>query len=134
MGIQGDFAGDAWKGTFKVEDINYINTQVTKEGLLTEIITSKDWFKRQVAIFGKSWAENFLGRAAQVHFINGKYLDYESQIFVFENQLYLVSMKEEIFIEVRNQEISKCIISLLRFIEDNSPSVDVNKVLREIAN
>ncbi|MES2470775.1 MAG: helix-turn-helix domain-containing protein [Patescibacteria group bacterium] len=132
MGIQGDYAGDAWKDTFSVEAINAVNAKIKKVGLITEIITSKDWFERQIKTFGRSWAENFGGRAALVHFIDKKYLDYESQIFIFENQLYLVSMKEKLFIEIKNQQIAKLIISLLKFVEDHSPSVDINKQLESL--
>lgn len=132
MGIQGIYAGDAWQNVFQGEDINRINSQMTEEGLITEIITSKDWFKRQVQIFGRSWAENFIGRTAQVHFIEDKYLNYKSQIFLFENQLYLVSMEDEIFIEIKNKEVSKLIISLIRFIEDHSKSIDINQMLADM--
>lgn len=132
VGIQGDYAGDAWKDSFEIDDINTINTQITKQGLITEIITSRKWFKRQVDIFGKSWAENFLGRTAQIHFIDNVYLDYKSQIFIFGNQTYLVSMEDEVFIEIKNKEISKLIVSLMRYIEDSSPSVNITKILSEL--
>lgn len=132
MGIQGTYAGDAWEHIFDTADLNKINSLMRDEGLITEIITSKDWFKRQIDIFGKSWAKNFIGRTAQVHFIDDKYLDYKSQIFLFENQLYLVSMDDQIFIEIKNKEVSKLIISLMRFIEDNSKAADINKILLEM--
>ncbi len=132
MGIQGNRAGDAWENTFSLKNINEVNKRIKEKGMITEIITSKDWFKRQIEIFGKSWAENFGGRAAQVHFIESKYLDYDSQIFIFEDQVILVSMAEELFIEVKNRKISRLLIALIRYIEDHSPSVDVNKLLHEL--
>ena len=134
LGVQGDFAGDAWKNTIKTEDINTINAKIKKNKLITEFITSKKWFQRQIGLFGKSWAENFMGRAAQIHFVDHKYLDYESQIFLFENKLYLVSMRDKLFIEVKNQHISKLIISLIKFIEDHSKSVDINEMLKKMTD
>lgn len=132
MGIQGIYAGDAWQKLFKVEDLNRINSRIRDGGLITEIITSRDWFHRQVEIFGKSWAENFVGRAAQVHFIDDKYLNYKSQIFIFENQIFIVSMADELFIEIKNKEVSKLIISLIRFIEDKSNSVNINEIVAKL--
>jgi len=41
-------------------------------------------------------------------------------------------MGEELFIEIKNKKIAKLIISMLKFIEDHSPSVDVNKILGEM--
>ena len=132
MGIQGDYAGDSWKGVFSLENINMINQKIIEKGLITEIVTSKDWFKRQIKIFGKSWAENFIGRTAQVHFINNTYLNYKSQIFIFENQVFLVSMEEELFIEIKNMSIAKMLISLIKFTEDHTSSVDVNKIISDL--
>jgi DNA-binding transcriptional ArsR family regulator len=134
MGIQGDRAGDSWKETFSLDNINMINKRVKEKGMITEIITSKNWFERQIEIFGKGWAENFAGRAAQVHFIDNKYLDYESQIFIFEDQVILASMSEALFIEVKNKKISKLLISLIRYIEDSSHSVDINKIIYKLIN
>ena len=132
MGIQGDYAGDSWEGVVSLENINKINKKIKEKGLITEIVTSKDWFKRQIDIFGKGWAENFLGRTAQVHFIHNKYLNYKSQIFIFENQLFLVSMEEELFIEIKNKSIAKMIISLIKFSEDYSTPVDINKIVSDL--
>ncbi len=132
MGIQGDYAGDSWEGVVSLKNINTINKKIKEKGLITEIVTSKDWFKRQIDIFGKSWGENFLGRTAQVHFIDNKYLNYKSQIFIFEDQLFLVSMEEELFIEIKNKNIAKMIISLIKFSEDYSSPVDINKIVSDL--
>ncbi len=134
LGIQGDKVGDAWKDTFSLKNINALNKKITDQKLITEMISSEEFFKQQIKLFGKTWAENFMGRATQMHFIDNRYLDYESQIFLFEDQLFLVSMRESLFIEVKNKHISKLIISLLKFVEDHSSLVDVNKLLREMTN
>ncbi len=130
MGMSGNLSADAWKDTIPLSDINTINSKIKEQGLLTEMISSEGWFKQQARMFGKNWVENFIGRATQVHFIDNTYLDYSSQIFVFGSELYLVSMRERLFIEVKNKQIAALIISLLKFVEDKSKSVDINQILK----
>lgn len=132
FGVYGDFSGDAWNEKYSVNEINKINQKIKNNRLITEIVSSKEWFARQAEMFGESWVENFSGRATQTHIIDGKYLKNEGQIFIFKDQIYLVSMREEVFVEVRNKEISKLIISLLKFVEDNSNLVDTNKLLHNL--
>jgi len=43
-----------------------------------------------------------------------------------------MAMNEEIIIEVRNSEIQKLILSMFRFIQDNSKKFDVNERLRKL--
>ena len=132
--IQGDHVGDAWKKSFDSKEINRVNKKIIEKNMLTEMITSKKYFENQIRIFGQSWAENFTGRAAQIHFLDSKYLNYESQIFIFGHKIYLVSMSESLFIEIKNKQIAKLLISLIKFVEEHTPTVDINKLLREMIN
>ncbi len=132
MGMSGNRSVAAWKDAVSIKDINAINHKIKTQGLISEIITSEDWFKDQVKIFGLSWAENFIGRTAQVHFIDNMYLDFESQIFIFGNELYLVSMRERLFIEIKNRQIANLLIALLKFVEDNTRTVNINQILKDM--
>ncbi len=134
IGIQGDHVGEAWSKTFDIKEVDRINQLIIEKNMLTEIIASKKCFEDQLEIFGQSWVDNFIGRAAQVHFLDSKYLNYESQIFIFGHKIYLVSMREALFIEIKNKQIAKLIISLIKFVEDNTPNVDINKVLRDMSS
>lgn len=134
MGMSGSLSAQAWKDVVDLESINTINSTIKDKGLLTEMIANESWFRQQVDMFGESWIEHFTGRATQIHFIESKYLDYESQIFIFGNELYLVSMREKLFIEVKNRQIARLIISLLNFVEDNSRVVDINQILKNMAH
>ncbi|MAG12232.1 hypothetical protein CL630_00255 [bacterium] len=64
------------------------------------------------------------------HEIDEEYFKHGGQVWVFRNSLYLIAMNEEIIIEVRNSEIQKLILSMFRFIQDNSKKIDVNALLR----
>ncbi len=49
-----------------------------------------------------------------------------------QESLYLIAMREEIIIEVRNSEIQKLILSMFRFMQDHSKKIDVNALLRAL--
>jgi len=134
LGIFGDLSANAWDETFSPEDINSINQRIIQKDMITEVITSKMHLQKEIELFGQGWVDNFVGRAAQTHFLDSKYLDYESQLFIFGHKVYLVSMSESLFIEIKNKQIAKLLISLIKFVEEHTPTVDINKLLREMIN
>lgn len=130
--ISGDLVVDSWKKVLGVNKINSFNRDIKKYKIITELITSKKWFEDQTKDFGINWAKDFEGRTTQVQNIDNKYLNYASQIFIIKDQVYLVSMADEVFIEIKNNEIAKLLISLTRFIQDHSSIIDPNALLREL--
>jgi len=131
-GIQGDVVAIGWDKIFGVEGTNEINRMIKKNGIIVEGILPYGWFERQTKLLGKKWAEDFEGRASATHEINEEYFQHGGQIWIFKNSLYLMAMNEEIIIEVRNSEIQKLILSMFRFIQDNSRKFDVNARLRKL--
>ncbi len=131
-GIQGDTVVIGWNKVFGVEKTNEINRLIKKNGIIVEAILPRGWFERQTKLLGKKWAEDFEGRASMTHEIDEEYFQHAGQIWAFRNSLYLIAMNEEIIIEVRNSEIQKLILSMFRFIQDNSRKIDVNRILREL--
>jgi sugar-specific transcriptional regulator TrmB len=130
--ISGDLVIDSWNKVLGVDKINALNRQEKEAGMTSELIASVDSFKNQAQTFGIEWAKGFEGRSIRVQNIEAKYLDYASQIFIVKDQAYLVSMDDEVFIEIRNDEIIKLILSLAKFIQDHSEVFDPNALLREL--
>ncbi len=130
--IQGDNITTGWKKVFGEEKMNEFNRFVKRNQIITEIILPIGWFERQARLLGKKWAINFEGRMAIGHEIDEDYFNHAGQIWIFKNSLYLVAINEEVVIEIRNSEISKLILSMFSFIQDNSKKFDVNQRLRDI--
>jgi hypothetical protein len=131
-GIQGDNVVPGWNKIFSIEGTNELNRAIKKNGMIMEGILPHGFFERQTKALGQQWAKDFEGRAAVTHEIDEEYFQNAGQIFIFRNSLYLIAMNEEIIIEVRNSEIQKLILSMFRFIQDNSRKIDVNAILREL--
>ena len=132
IALQGNLAGYAWSKLFNVEEINIINKKIKKNKIITELVTSKEWFKSQTKLFGIDWARNFEGRTIRMQNVGDEYLNYASQIFIFRDKVFIDSMSDKVFIEIKNPEIAKLLVSITQFVQDHSEVLDANKLLREL--
>lgn len=130
--IQGDKIGKGWEHIYGTSGIDKWNSEIKKKKIITEMIFPDGIFERQIRIYGKKWAKNFEGRSAVTHEIDKKYFQHGGQILIFRNSLYLIAVNEEVVIEVHNSEIQKLVLSMFRFIQDNSHKIDINEILREL--
>ncbi|MEI7480476.1 MAG: hypothetical protein WCJ59_02505, partial [bacterium] len=130
--LQGDDSGKAWDKNFGLENINRFNSIIKEQGIITELITSKKCFTDQVTQFGVEWAKSYEGRSARVQNIDSQYLNYSSQVFIFKDQVFLISMADKVFIEIKNEQISKILVSVAHYIQDHSEVFDVNTLLRNL--
>jgi len=132
LSLSGVMSGVAWGSLISSSNIDEMNKLIKDEKMITELVTSKQWFMEQINLFGNDWAKGFEGRTAVFNKIANEYLQYSSQLFILEDQVYLVSMQEGVFIEIKNSEIAKLILSMVRFIQDHSEILDGNAFLREV--
>lgn len=129
-GFQGDAAAVNWNKVFNVEETNRFNRTVKKNNIIFDAILPEGWFERQTHELGTTWAKDFEGRATRVNVIDQEYFKHGGQIFVFKQSVYLIALGEEVVIEIRNSEIQKMILAFFRYIQDTSPIIDANEVLR----
>lgn len=132
IALQGNNSAHEWSKIFPVEDINIINRKIKKNMVITELITSREWFESQTKLFGVDWAKNFEGRTVRMQNIEDKYLNYSTQIFIFGKKVFIDSMVDEVFIEITNPEIAKLLISIANFVQDHSNVLDANELLRKL--
>jgi DNA-binding MarR family transcriptional regulator len=130
------FAGDAaainWSKIFNPSETNKFNRTLKKNNIIAETILQDGWLQRETNRLGIEWAEEFEGRTTRVNTINGEYFQHGAQMFIFRHSIYLISLGEEIIIEIRNSEIQKMILSFFRFMQENSKVVDANELLRDL--
>lgn len=128
----GDNAAVNWNTVFSASETNAFNRAVKKNNIITEGVLPIGWFERQTKELGIEWAKDFEGRSAKTHVIAHEYFRHGAQLFVFKNSVYLIALGEELIIEIRHSEIQKMLLSMFRFIEDNSRLIDVNALLRKL--
>lgn len=130
--MQGTTMTQGWKNVVTTEEINTLNESIKNNNLISEAIFPKNWFPHQYESWGKSWAEEFMGRAAATYEIEEKFFNHAGQIFMFGEAVYLVAMNELIIIEIKHSEIQKMIKGMFGAIEEGARKIDVNQVLKEL--
>jgi hypothetical protein len=123
---------ESWDKYYGQDKINEFNRLVKKQKLISELVLTQNWFESQIKRFGKKWATDLEGRTAVAHKIDYRYLDSASQIFIFKDSIYFISMNEALIVEVRNSEIQKLVLSMFLFIQDNAKKFDFNEELRQL--
>lgn len=131
-GFQGNVSAVGWNKIFSVEETNRINRAIKSNGIITEALLPKGWFEEQTKLLGIEWAKDFEGRTASVHVLDPKYFKHGGQCWIFKDSLYLFALNEEIIIEIRNSEIQRMILSIFEFMQENSPVIDANDLLRKL--
>lgn len=131
-GFQGDVAAINWNEVFSVVETNRINRLIKQKGIIVNAVLPDGWFERQTRELGVEWAKDFEGRTTRTTTISDEYFKHGGQLFLFKNSIYLISLGEELIIEIRNSEIQKMLMAFFQFIEDNSHALDVNGLLRNL--
>ena len=130
--MQGADVSGGWFDIFGIEGMNHFNRMVKKNNLITEALLPTGWHKIEFAKYGKAWAEDFVDRMAAVYEIDAKYFDHSGQIFIFNNALYLMALKEETVIEIKNSQIQKIVLAMFDFIKENARRIDLNAELKKL--
>ena len=132
FGIQGNTVGVGWKRVFGEEGLNELNRLIKENQIIVEAILPEGWFEQQFKALGKKWAQDFEGRMAAAHVIPETYFNHAGEVLIFKNNLYLVSMHEEIVIEIKNSEMQKLLLSMFEYVKETSRKVDINEKLRSL--
>ena len=130
-GFQGDAAAVNWNKVFTIEETNRFNRDVKKNSIIMDSILPEGWFERQTRELGVRWAKDFEGRATRVNVIDQEYFKHGGQMFIFRESIYLISLGEELVVEIRNSEMQRMLLMFFKFIQDNSQLIDANEILRK---
>jgi hypothetical protein len=128
----GDEAAVYWNKLFPLEATNRFNRALKKNGIIAEMVMQDGILERQTRKLGVSWARDFEGRTARLNVIDADYFAHGGQVFIFKQSIYLMALGEELVIEIRNSEIQRMILSFFKYIQDTSPVVDANALLRGV--
>lgn len=132
LGSQGNVSIIGWDKIFTTLETNKFNQSIKENEIIVEAILPENWFEKQSADLGLEWARTFEGRATQVKVIKASYFTHGGQMMIFKDSLYLFALNEELVIEIRNSEIQRMILSFFRFVQDNTPTIDANALLRDV--
>jgi len=130
--LVGDGAAEYWNKMFSLQETNKFNRALKRNNIIAETIVQEGVLERQARELGVSWAKDFEGRTTRVNVIDSEYFAYGAQVWIFKQSIYLMALGEEIVIEIRNSEIQRMLLTFLKFMQDNSSSIDANELLRSV--
>ncbi len=112
--------------------VNDLNKKIKENKIIVEGIMAEGWEKKSKESFDNEWAANYTGRMANVHQIPSQYFKHHGEIFIFKDTLYLISLRELTILEIRHGDISLSISMLIKYIMDNTDTVDINKNIKQL--
>jgi hypothetical protein len=132
IGIQGVNVYPGWKELLGVEFVNEINKVIKKNKMVNQAIVPEGHFDEVVSVMGLEWAKHFEGRSYRANEIDPKYFKHSGEMFFFKDSVYLISMSENLVIEIKHSHIHKMLYALIEYVQDTSRVVDGNERLRQI--
>ena len=132
IGIQGVNVYPGWKSLLGVEFVNKLNKAIKKNKMINQAIVPRGHFDEVVKVMGVEWARHFEGRPYRANEIDPKYFKHKGEMFFFKDSVYLVSMSENLVIEIKHSHIHQMLYGLIEYVQENSPVVDGNERLRQI--
>lgn len=132
IGIQGANVYPGWKDLLGVEFVNELNKVIKKNKMINQAIVPIGHFDEVVKVMGVEWARHFEGRPYRANEIDSKYFEHKGEMFFFKDSVYLVSMGENLVIEIKHSHIHKMLYGLIEYVQENSKVIDGNERLRKI--
>ncbi len=131
-GFSGDNISTGWKKNVGIKKIIEFNNVIKNESLISELITSNKYFKKQIEEMGTDWAQSHSDRPCEFHIIPKKYSAHSGQIFMKSDSIYFIDMNKPLIIEIRESSIKTMMEFLFSFIKDNTPSTNINEYIEKI--
>jgi sugar-specific transcriptional regulator TrmB len=130
VGFQGAEVLPLYKELLGLRYVNSINRTIKDNKMIVEGIIANTWRKSAASNFDDEWLKDYTGRMANIHEIENTYFDHLGEIYIFGETVYLISLADELVIEVTHSHIAKAIKSLIRYVMDHTKTVDINQKVR----
>lgn len=132
IGVQSGEVYKLWSEIFGTSFVNDINALIKKNNIIVEGVLPEGAFRDAVTTFDEGWAEEYMGRMANIHEIDAKYFRHTGEVFIFKDVTYLLTVKDLLIVEIRHSDIAIAITMLIKYITDTTRVVDVNRRVREL--
>lgn len=116
-------------------DFNHaiIKNKIILDGMLNE--GSYDSYKKEIIQNPqkhKAIVESLGGRMADYTIFQDTFFNCDSEIWIFKNTALIINWKEEIAVEITNQNITKFLTDMFEFVKMGGKKIDHNKMVERI--
>lgn len=132
VGVQGHEVYDLYNKIFGTSTVNHYNALIKKNNIIVEGVLPVGALEAGMESFDEGWAEEYMGRMANIHEIDKKYFNHTGEVYIFKDVVYLLAIKDQFIVEIKHSDIAVTITMLIRYITDTTHVVDVNKRVKEL--
>ncbi len=121
------------------EEIKPINEAIVKNGIVVEGLLQDNYY---ISLFNtiskvdperaRSHIKSFIGRATDMVFVPKEYLNIDSEFLMFRDKAFIINWKDEVAIEIQNNEIFTFLSELFALARGYGKKIDQNQYLKEL--
>lgn len=126
--LQGEKTFKTWTKVLGEHYIAKLNNRIKANRIIVETIIPSDLFYR--AKLPLSFIRSYRGRMTDTRIVPRDVFDFSSDIAMWKDRVCLMNWKRRMAIEIKDPELSKLILSLFLFTQENARKIDINAELR----
>ncbi|MFA7315111.1 MAG: helix-turn-helix domain-containing protein [Candidatus Magasanikbacteria bacterium] len=123
--LNGDHNPKHWGKYVETDDGVRLNNLIRDNKLVSDVISSISFIKNNENVLGKEWTKAFIDKPTEYHKLDSKYTNFNSQIILQKNKVFIMNMEKPVLYEISDPDIYKCFVSIFDFIKDHSPKVNI---------
>ena len=126
------------KTSFK-ETWEPINKAIIDKGLIVEGLIREDYYTSTYLDLykddkekQKTFLKSFIGRATDMVFVKNDFLNSSTDLMIFDNTAFLVNWKDEVAVEIKNQDMLEFLKEMFHLARGYGKKVDQNEYLKKL--
>jgi predicted transcriptional regulator len=126
------------KTSFK-ETWEPVNKAIIDKGLIVEGLIREDYYTSTYLDLykddkekQKTFLKSFIGRATDMVFVKNDFLNSSTDLMIFDNTAFLVNWKDEVAVEIKNQDMLEFLKEMFHLARGYGKKVDQNEYLKKL--
>ena len=128
--FSGDHNPKYWGKYVKTDDGVKLNNMIRDNNLVSDVFSSTNFISGNENVLGREWTDAFVDKPTEYHPLDSKYTDFTSQIILQNGKVFLLNMKKPVIFEISDEDICKCLASILEFIKDHTEKRSLGDVVK----
>jgi len=120
------------------EQLVQFNNAIIKNKIILDAMLNESaylFYKKEIILNPKKHKEgieSLKDRIADYSDFPDEFFNYDSEIWIFKNTTLIINWKEDVAIEITNQNITKFLSDMFDFVKMGSRKIDHNKIMKEL--
>jgi hypothetical protein len=129
--FNGDHNPKQWGKYVKTSDGVRLNNLIRDNKLVSDVIASTSFIKNNESVLGQEWTKAFADKPTEYHVLDSKYTNFNSQIILQKNKVFIMNMERPVLYEIFDPDIYKCFLSIFEFIKNNTKKISLGEIINK---